>query len=139
MLSHVDRLTYLQPSNITGHAHPTSNNVASIPNVEPHELMALIHKVPLDIVLSGLANEAASPASAPVFPFVRRSPLTNGAVQHLDIISCWKNLSSSQIAELTVWNRLFEECLASQVKQRLQHDFARRLTEYPGEYPSPTT
>jgi hypothetical protein len=139
MLSHIDRLTYLQSSNITGHAHPTSNNVASISSAEPHELMALVHKVPLDIVLSGLANETASPASAPVFPFVRRSPLTNGTVQHLDIISCWKNLSSSQIAELTVWNRLFEECLASQVKQRLQHDFARRLIEYPGEYPSSTT
>jgi hypothetical protein len=133
----VSSLTYPQSScysNVTGHAHPTSNDVRDIETVDLQDLSNLIYKVPLDIVLSGLANEHSSPALAPIIPSVRRSPLTSGAVQHLDIVSCWKNLSSSQTTELTMWEGLFKECLASQIKQHLQHSFAKRLKEYPGKY-----
>jgi hypothetical protein len=94
----------------------------------------------LDVILRGLANEDLPPSSAIVLPRVRRSAIGDGAVQHLDVVSCWKGLSFSTVLELTMWEDLFKESLASQIKQRLQHEFVEKLQAFPGEFdffPSP--
>jgi hypothetical protein len=125
---HVDAYT-----DAVGHAHPPFT--ADIPKDKTGRLQDLVRKVALDVELRGLANEDLPPAYAPVIPRVRRSTFTEDAVQHLDIVSCWKGLSKSQVLELATWEHLFKECLASQLKQCLEQDFAERLGGYLGDYP----
>jgi hypothetical protein len=122
-------------ANVTGHAHPSTMraNVAHIEDEGLSHLRNLVSTVPLRIVLRGFADEGLAPTSTLIFPQVRRSPLREESVQHLDLVSCWKGLSPSQALELTTWTRLFRECLGSQIKARLQQDIPEQLSRYPGE------
>jgi hypothetical protein len=95
-------------------------------------LHILLSKIPVDMVLRGLPNEDLPPSSALNFPRVRRSPLVAGTVQHLDMVSCWKGLSHSQGLELTLWEHLFKQSLASRIKQRLLQDLVHQLSGDPG-------
>jgi hypothetical protein len=108
--------------------------LGNAPKDEAECLHDLVDKVALDIVLRGLANDDLPPACAPVLPRVRRSAFTENVVQHLDVVSSWKGLSASQALEIAIWEHLFKEALASQLKQRLQQDFVNRLSTYPGEH-----
>jgi hypothetical protein len=110
--------------------------MADTPKDKTGRLQDLVSKVTLDVELQGLANDDLPHAYTHVVPRVRRSTFTEDAVQHLDIVSCWKRLSKSQVLELATWEQLFKECLASQLKQRLQQDFADRLGGYFGDYSS---
>jgi hypothetical protein len=95
-------------------------------------LFDLVSTVNFNVVIRGLPNEDLPAASALLFPFVRRSSRIREAAQHLDTISCWKGLSSSQSDELSVWERLFKESMALQIKELLQRDFASRLERCTG-------
>lgn len=122
-------------ADVTGHAHPSLMG-AKVANTEDEglsHLHNLVSGMPLHIVPRGFADEGLTPTSALVYPQVRRSPLGNEVVQHLDIVSCWKGLSQSQTLELTIWARLFRESLASHIKYHLQHDLTEQLSGYPGE------
>ncbi|KAH8731798.1 hypothetical protein GQ44DRAFT_766854 [Phaeosphaeriaceae sp. PMI808] len=132
MSSDMDSLALPQintDAGVTSHAHP-------LPSPEQHSayredgLQNLISKVPLDIKLYGLINDDLPSATGFVFPRVRRSSITSDAVQHLDIISCWKGLSHSQGLELTTWEYLFKESLASQIEEYLQREFINDLSKY---------
>jgi hypothetical protein len=92
----------------------------------------LVSTVNFNVVIRGLPNEDCSAASALLFPFVRRSSRTKEAAQHIDTVSCWKGLSPLQFGELSVWERLFKESLASQIKEHLQRDFASQLQRCAG-------
>jgi hypothetical protein len=96
-------------------------------------LRDLVSRVPLRIALRGFADESLTPTSTLICPQLRRSPFSKESVQHLDIVSCWKGLSPSQVLELTTWMRLFRECLGSQIKARLQQIIVEQLSQYPGE------
>jgi hypothetical protein len=131
-------LTHVQPGlspnvTVTSHAHPTSGADLDPGDEGCQQLLSLISKVTLDIVVWGLAGEDLSSPCAPLFPVVRRPAATGAAVQNLEVISCWKNLSSSQASEICVWEQLFKECLALQIKRYLQREFGKWLTEYPGK------
>jgi hypothetical protein len=97
-------------------------------------LKDLILKVPIEIVLRRLPGEDPTSACGPLLPRVRRSPLTTDAVQHLDIVSCWKGLSHHQSLELSAWEETFKESLASQLKTYLLHHFAKRVGQCPSKY-----
>jgi hypothetical protein len=96
-------------------------------------LRNLVSSVPLRIALRGFADEGLAPTSTLICPQVRRSQFSEESVQHLELVSCWKGLSPSQVLELTTWTRLFRECLGSQIKTRLQQHIVEQLSRYPGE------
>jgi hypothetical protein len=96
------------------------------------DLSDLVSNVALDIVIRGLPNQGRPYSAALFLPHTRRSPLTNGAVQHLDTTSCWKGLSQSKARELNTWERLFEESMALQIKEHLQRDFSVHLSKCHG-------
>jgi hypothetical protein len=98
------------------------------------DLPDLVSNLTLDIVIRGLANQGPPLITAFFLPDVRRSPLTKGAVQHLDTVSCWKGLSQSRARELSTWERLFEESLAVQIKEHLQRRFVVYLSKCHGTY-----
>jgi len=83
-------------------------------------------------VLRGFVNQDWASSSALVLPRVRRSPPSDDTVRHLELVSCWKGLSHSQAIELTSWERLFKQSLASHIKQHLLQDAIHRLGGYPG-------
>ncbi|KAF1918725.1 hypothetical protein BDU57DRAFT_119054 [Ampelomyces quisqualis] len=118
-------------SAVTGHAHPASVNSFETTAEALCDVNACVLDMKLDVVLRGLANADLPPTSAMVLPRVRRSAIGDGAVQHLDVVSCWKGLSFSTVLELSMWEDLFKESLVSKIKQRLQHEFVEKLNAFP--------
>jgi hypothetical protein len=108
-------------------------DIAHSENGRLSHLQDLVSRVPLRIALRGFADEGIS---TPICPQVRRSPLSEESVQHLDLVSCWKGLSPSHVVELTTWTRLFRECLGDLIKAWLQRDMVEQLSRYPGKCPS---
>ncbi|KAJ4377497.1 hypothetical protein N0V83_000322 [Neocucurbitaria cava] len=90
---------------------------------------AFISSLTFDINLEGLPiREKLSVADLHI-PRVRRSPYSDAPVSHLDVVSCWKGLSYSQATELIIWERLFQQCLALQIRKRLQGIVIKHLDE----------
>ncbi|PVI00942.1 hypothetical protein DM02DRAFT_654964 [Periconia macrospinosa] len=99
------------------HAHPSPET----------DLMSLLFRDGgIDIQLSG--SPARSDASDMYCPQIRRSPLSNAhAVNHIDVVSCWKGLSLRQASEALMWERFHDEALVVQVTDSLRTLFLRGL------------
>jgi hypothetical protein len=110
---------------VTGHAHPLPSSTPQTPETEILEFV--LAKVMMDVELRGLLTDGVKSAFELVFPNVRRSQMSHDAVQHLDVVSCWKGLQYSNAVELVRWDHLFRESLASHIKLHLLQDFAFHL------------
>jgi hypothetical protein len=93
-------------------------------------------KVMMDVELRGLLTDGVTSAFELVFPNVRRSQLSHDAVQHLDVVSCWKGLQYSKANELVLWDRLLRESLAAHIQLHLLQDFAFHLLGCCGKFSS---
>lgn len=86
-----------------------------------HEyLESLLANVAFNAELCGLALHSNAPPFEMHYPRLRRSESKQQAIDHLDMVSCWKGISNAQALEITLWERLFQRCLASQVEDDLR-------------------
>jgi hypothetical protein len=134
----LSRLLTSQPristtAGLSSHTHPPLLDKEPA-NADKPRVRELVEGVKLNIVLRGLPSDDRPSAASMVFPRVRRSPLSKDKVQHLDIVSCWKGLSPSQSDELAAWEGIFQECLASQIREHLREGFVKWLDKYIGMY-----
>ncbi|KAF1848155.1 uncharacterized protein K460DRAFT_403452 [Cucurbitaria berberidis CBS 394.84] len=120
---------YTKAGSVVGHAHPSPGKPI-IPTDDTQHLRDLVASVPFNVTLDGLGTKDNATASDLLFPRVRRSPFSDEAISHLDVVSCWKGISHSQGVELELWQRLFRKCLASQVEEGLRDIVTNRLIEY---------
>ena len=54
-------------------------------------------------------------------------------MSHLDDISCWKGISNAQALELVLWERLFQQCLAKCIEERLYRSIIVQMRKYRGK------
>ncbi|CAO2647443.1 Nn.00g083650.m01.CDS01 [Neocucurbitaria sp. VM-36] len=101
------------------HAHPSPAK-PTVPMDDSRRVREFSASLAFQVVLDGLAARDNITVADMHCPRVRRSPYSDRAISHLDVISCWKGLSYSQAMELTLWEQLFRRCLALQVKEWLQ-------------------
>lgn len=110
------------------HAHPSPANLTVSMDDELRR-RAFISSLTFDIKLEGFATREKLSVADLHIPRVRRSPYSDAPVSHLDVVSCWKGLSYSQATELILWERLFQQCLALQIRKRLQGVVIKHLDE----------
>lgn len=115
---------------VTGHAHPSPLKHSQ--TTESKMLEAVKASIPVNVELRGLLTDDVKSAFDLVMPKVRRSQLGHDAVQHLDVVSCWKGLQYSNATELVLWDRLFRESLASHIKLHLLQAFVTHLSRCRG-------
>ncbi|KAI4689777.1 uncharacterized protein J4E84_003957 [Alternaria hordeiaustralica] len=48
-------------------------------------------------------------------------------VDYLDVVMCWKGISSAQAVELTIWERVFEQCLVPQFESHMRRNVVAEL------------
>ncbi|KAG9193470.1 hypothetical protein G6011_03505 [Alternaria panax] len=104
---------------VTGHAHPSASSV-SLDETGHQYVERFLANVVFDVELCGLALHSNASPSDMHCPRLRRSESKQQAIDHLDVVSCWKGISNAQALELTLWERLFQTCLASQVENDLR-------------------
>lgn len=85
-----------------------------------------------DLQLRNLLGAVKSTVADVYCPEVRRSPMTDTSVKHIDVVSCWKGLSIKQAAELAYWEEIFKVSLEKMVEDLLIHVFAHHLREENG-------
>lgn len=51
------------------------------------------------------------------------------AIQHIDVVTCWKGLTYSQASELAFWEQAFRHCLTLQVESSLRMLIATQLRQ----------
>ncbi|KAF2201037.1 hypothetical protein GQ43DRAFT_48746 [Delitschia confertaspora ATCC 74209] len=105
------------------HAHPKSG--LRYPWKAPEKPATL----KLRIELTGLIEGDHQSIADVYYPTARRSSTYNECpVHHLDVVSCWKGLSTQQASEILFWETLFKESLEELV--------LRDLLKASGESPS---
>ncbi|KAH9882601.1 hypothetical protein J1614_000837 [Plenodomus biglobosus] len=117
-------------SNLAPHAHPLPGNSVP-PDDAMQRLEDMAASLPLHVQLHGLAAEEQSDAHNAYRPRVRRSASTSQAIEHVDIVTCWKGLSYSQASELTFWKHAFRICLSSQIERALRSIIVAQMGEQP--------
>ncbi|KAI4636242.1 hypothetical protein J4E83_001196 [Alternaria metachromatica] len=62
-------------------------------------------------------------------PRRRRSGFEQEAtdVDYLDVVMCWKGISTAQAVELTIWERVFEQCLVPQFESHMRRNIVAEL------------
>ncbi|KAI4949417.1 hypothetical protein J4E91_005156 [Alternaria rosae] len=55
-----------------------------------------------------------------------KQPATD--VDYLDVIMCWKGISTAQAVELTIWERLFQQCLVSHFESHMRRNIVAELS-----------
>lgn len=66
----------------------------------------------------GLPCEAGMRIADVYCPEVRRQPFVRGNnVNRLEVVSCWKDLSHTQAAEIALWKRLLGDALSEQLEE----------------------
>ncbi|KAI4628175.1 hypothetical protein J4E80_002313 [Alternaria sp. BMP 0032] len=62
-------------------------------------------------------------------PRRRRSGFEQEAtdVDYLDVVMCWKGISTAQAVELTIWERVFEQCLVPQFESHMRRNIIAEL------------
>ncbi|KAL1799300.1 hypothetical protein ACET3X_003337 [Alternaria dauci] len=101
------------------HAHPSAGSLSS-DDAGYQYFESLLANVAFDVELHGLALRSTASPSEMRCPLLRRSESKQQAINHLDVVSCWKGISDAQALELTLWERLFRRCLISQVENDLR-------------------
>ncbi|KAI4682258.1 uncharacterized protein J4E88_005148 [Alternaria novae-zelandiae] len=48
-------------------------------------------------------------------------------VDYLDVVMCWKGISTAQAVELTIWERVFEQCLVPQFESHMRRNIVAEL------------
>ncbi|KAI8933292.1 hypothetical protein NX059_009919 [Plenodomus lindquistii] len=101
------------------HAHPSP--VDSAPPADSMQYLEdAAARLPLHVKLEGLAAIGQLNAQNAYRPRVRRSGSTEQAIEHVDVVTCWKGLSFAQAGELAFWEHAFRQCLTSQVEHTLR-------------------
>ncbi|KAF1954242.1 hypothetical protein CC80DRAFT_550702 [Byssothecium circinans] len=103
------------------HAHPPPNFV--------HDYLQL-DRVRIDV---SLRDDADYAKPADVYgPKVHRSSFTTAhPVNHLEVVSQWKGLSSAQASEIIIWERYHREALSKQVSESTRNMLLRELAPSP--------
>ncbi|KAF1836078.1 hypothetical protein BDW02DRAFT_256683 [Decorospora gaudefroyi] len=127
----IEKLASLHISaDVVGHAHPSPDNATPPAEDEKQQyLRHLLEGVVFDIQLRGLAASPNGSAHSVHSPKVRRSDFKQAAINHLDVVSCWKSVSNSQAVELILWERLFQQCLTSQIEDRFKHIVMTKMSK----------
>lgn len=102
-------------SHVAPHAHPSL--VESGPACNPTQrLEDLALSLPLQVDLEGLAASGQNDVHSMYHPRVRRSVSASQAMEHVDIVTCWKGLSHPQACELAFWEHAFRDCIRLQIE-----------------------
>ncbi|CAI6294726.1 unnamed protein product [Periconia digitata] len=97
------------------HAHPTFSSSFAPRLASPHPISMTI-----DVQLSG--HSLKSDPADMYCPQVRRSPLSSDdcAVNHIDVVACWKGITLRQASELLMWEHFHNDALMTQVSETLR-------------------
>ncbi|KAF2105660.1 hypothetical protein BDV96DRAFT_358674 [Lophiotrema nucula] len=113
------------PHSAASHAHPPPTEHAS-----SSALRSVIDSFDPVVRLRGLPGFERPKVSDVFCPDVRRPGYpADFAVNHLDVVFCWKGLSYSQAREIKAWEEVFHDALGSMIFQSVLQTF----TEYLGE------
>ena len=101
-------------------------------------LEELLGGLTVDVKLRGLAFGSHATPQAMHVPRLRQSAYkvqSCGNVSHLDDVSCWKGISNAHALELALWERLFQQCLAARIEERLRRSIIVQIKKQRGKRP----
>jgi len=124
---HFADITAKPPHSNEAHSHPSHSH----PYFQPRKRISvaqLAANINVNVILKGLPSAYKSETTDVYCPQVRRSASTDHQhINHLDVVSCWKQLSFRQAAEIARWETLFKTALESQLRNTILQAIARRL------------